>query len=337
MTGARYCALGVLNDSRSGLAEFLTSGLEPHQEERIGERPTGLGVLGLLISNPQTLRLSRLDSHPESFGFPPNHPAMTSFLGVPIKARGEVYGNLYLTDKQGWTEFTRDDEALVEALAIAAGIAIENTRLHDRAQTAVVLEDRDRLARDLHDTVIQRLFAVGLSLQSMASTAEAAGMGERLVAAVNDIDETIHRIRTTIYELGASETKQGVRSQMLSLVRELESVTGFQAQVSFYGPVDTAISDAIADHLLAIAREALTNVGKHANATSASLSLSFEDGICRMQINDDGKGLRDEDRHSDGRGLLNMRRRAEKLQGEMLIETPPGGGTKLSWAIPANF
>ena len=134
MTAARYGALGVLNEDRTALSEFLTVGLEPDEEQRIGARPTGRGVLGVLINDPRPLRLSNLSSHDESFGFPPNHPPMTSFLGVPIKVRGEVYGNLYLTDKVGWSEFTRDDEALVEALALAAGIAIENARLHQRVQ-----------------------------------------------------------------------------------------------------------------------------------------------------------------------------------------------------------
>ena len=118
-----------------------------------------------LITDPQPLRLASLGSHPESHEFPEGHPPMTSFLGVPIKVRDEVYGNLYLTDKLGWSEFTADDEALVGALAVAAGIAIQNARLHSRAREVAVYEDRDRLARDLHDTVIQRLFAIGLSLQ----------------------------------------------------------------------------------------------------------------------------------------------------------------------------
>src|ERR1035438_9530147 len=157
MTGARYGALGGLNDDRSGLSQFITVGLEPEEEDRIGARPTGRGVLGLLTSDPQPLRISRLDTHPDRHGFPPNHPLMTSFLGVPLKVRDTVYGNLYLTDKQGWPEFTRDDEALVEALGLAAGVAIENVRLHQRVREAAVYEDRDRLARDLHDNVIQRL------------------------------------------------------------------------------------------------------------------------------------------------------------------------------------
>ena len=183
-------------------------------------------MLGLLIRDPRPLRLSNLGTHDESFGFPPNHPPMTSFLGVPIKVRDEVYGNLYLTDKIGWSEFTRDDEALVEALALAAGIAIENARLHQRVQEVAVYEDRDRVARDLHDTVIQRLFAVTLSLQSMAGAAEAAGMADRLKEAVSNLDATIRQVRSTIYELGSAAIDQGVRATVLALVRDLNLWSG---------------------------------------------------------------------------------------------------------------
>ena len=219
MTGARYGALGVLNDRATALAEFVTVGLDEETEAQIGERPTGQGVLGLLIAHPQPMRLADIGSHPASYGFPANHPPMTSFLGVPIKVRDEVYGILYLTDKIGWSEFTADDEALVGALALGAGIAIENTRLHQRVQEVAIFEDRDRLARDLHDTVIQSLFAVGLSLQSMAGAARAASMADRLNAAVTEIDSTIRRIRSAIYELGVAEISLGIRASLLSLVR----------------------------------------------------------------------------------------------------------------------
>ena len=124
MTAARYGAIGVLNDDHTALAEFITVGLDPDEEETIGARPTRRGVLGLLINDPQPVRLADLGSHPDSYGFPLNHPPMTSFLGVPIKVRDEVYGNLYLTEKIGWSEFTHDDETLVGALALGAGIAI---------------------------------------------------------------------------------------------------------------------------------------------------------------------------------------------------------------------
>ncbi len=230
MTGARYGALGVLNDDRTALVEFLTVGLEAEQEARIGTRPTGEGVLGLLITDPRPLRLASIASHPGSYGFPPHHPPMTSFLGVPIKVRGEVYGNLYLTDKVGWSEFTADDEALVAALALAAGVAVENTRLHQRSQEVAVYEDRDRLARDLHDTVIQRLFAVGLSLQSIATIAGSSEFAQRLETAISDLDDTIRQVRSTIYELSSAAMNEGLRANVLSLVRDLERGHRLQCQ-----------------------------------------------------------------------------------------------------------
>jgi signal transduction histidine kinase len=335
MTSARYCALGVLNEDGTGLAEFLTTGLEPDQERLIGARPTGLGVLGLLISDPRTLRLSRIDEHPARFGFPANHPQMTSFLGVPIKVRGDVYGNLYLTDKIGSPEFTNDDQALVEALAIAAGIAIENTRLHQQVQQVAVLEDRDRLAQDLHDTVIQHLFGVGLSLQSLASIEAGAEAQARLRDAVAQIDATITQIRTTIYGLGLIEPSAGVRSQLVTLARELEGVTGFPIEVSFEGAVDTSVSEEVSEHLRAVARESLSNVGRHAHATTATLTLTLSEGLCELQVVDDGRGVEiPSDRPGGGMGLLNLRRRAEKLGGSMEISTLESGGARLTWRVP---
>ena len=343
MTGARYGAIGVLNDDHTALAEFITVGLEPDEEDNIGTRPTGKGVLGVLITDSRPLRLASLASHPESYGFPPNHPAMTSFLGVPIKVRDDIYGNLYLTDKVGWSEFTSDDESLVEALALAAGIAVENARLHQKVQAVAVYEDRDRLARDLHDTVIQRLFAVGLSLQSMA-VAASPGMTERLDAAISDLDETIRQIRSTIYELGSAASDQGLRATVISLVRDLNPVVGFAVQVVFDGPVDSAVSQEIAEHLLAVVRESLTNIGRHAHASHARLSLSVADGICCLRITDDGDGIEPTAAAAaaaaaagggeGGFGLVNLRRRAEKLHGSFVIESPTTGGTSIMWQVP---
>jgi len=336
MAGARYGALGVLNDEGTALSEFLTAGLEPDEERRIGDRPTGRGVLGLLITEPHPLRISNMGSHPDRYGFPPNHPPMTSFLGVPIKVRDEVYGNLYLTDKIGWSEFTADDEALVAALALAAGIAIQNARLHQRVQEVAVYEDRDRVARDLHDTVIQRIFAVTLSLQSMAGAAAAAGIAERLKSAVSDLDATIRQVRSTIYELGSAGIDQGVRNEILALVRDLDPVLGFEVRVSFDGPVDSAVSEELAEHLSATVREAVTNVGRHAQATEATVIVRVRDGLCQLQVTDNGHGLRQTERTGGGLGLVNLRRRAEKLHGRFLVESRDGGGTLLTWEVPIS-
>jgi len=336
MTGARYGALGVLSDDRTSLSEFVTVGLEPEEEERIGARPTGKGVLGLLISDPRPLRLAHLGSQPESFGFPPNHPPMTSFLGVPIRVRDEVYGNLYLTDKMGWSEFTSDDESLVEALGLAAGIAIENARLHQRIREVAVYEDRDRLARDLHDTIIQRLFAVGLSLQSMAVAAASSGLAERLDTAISDLDDTIRQVRSVIYELGSAPVDTGVRANILSLVRELKPVVGFAVQVWFDGPIDSVVSNEVAENLFAVVREALTNIGRHAHASRASLTVGVIDGMCRLEVVDNGTGIDATAATDGGFGFVNLRRRAEKLHGRFVVDSSPAGGLSLTWEVPVS-
>jgi signal transduction histidine kinase len=334
MTNARYGALGVLDDEGTSLSEFLTVGLSPDEEMRIGARPTGRGVLGMLITDPKPLRLPKLGSHPESYGFPPNHPPMTSFLGVPIKVRDAVYGNLYLTDKIGWSEFTSDDEALVGALALAAGIAIENARLHQRVQEVAVYEERDRLARDLHDTVIQRLFAIGLTLQSLVGNPSAPAVGDRLTATISDVDDTIRQVRTSIFELGSDGLGRGARDNVLSLLRELRPVVGFDVHASFEGPVDSAVPDIVLEHLLAVIREAVTNIERHAQATKATVVISVSGNHCRLRVVDDGCGIADSEPSTGGLGLGNLRRRAEKLQGQFSIESPDAGGTVLSWQVP---
>ncbi len=334
MTSARYGALGVLNDEGTALSDFITVGLEPDVEARIGARPTGRGMLGLLITDARALRVGNIAVHPEGSGFPPNHPPMTSFLGLPIKVRGEVYGNLYLTDKIGWSEFTRDDEALVEALALGAGIAIENARLHQRVREVAVYEDRDRVARDLHDTVIQRLFAATLSLQSMAGAAAAVGLTDRLKQVVSELDATIRQVRSTIYELGSSTMDQGLRAEILSVVRELNPIVGFDVQVMFDGPVDAAVPDDVSEHLLATIREALTNVGRHAEASEASVVVRVHDDSCELEVRDNGRGLSGPASIDGGFGLVNLRKRAEKLHGTFLIHDAEGGGTALTWQVP---
>ena len=212
MTNARFGAIGVLDEEGTALSEFLTAGLDDEAERQIGARPSGKGVLGTLITHPQPIRIASIDAHPDSYGFPPHHPPMQSFLGVPIRVRDAVFGNLYLTDKIGWSEFTEDDEALVGALAVAAGIAIENARLHEQVGRAAVFDDRDRLARELHDSIIQRLFGVGLTLQGVASSGISPSKERRITSAIADIDETIRQIRTTIYGLSLIDEGETARA-----------------------------------------------------------------------------------------------------------------------------
>jgi signal transduction histidine kinase len=336
LTGARYGALGILDSEGTAIAEFLTVGLTQAEEERIGPRPTGKGVLGLLLSDPRPLRLPHLGEHPQSSGFPENHPPMRSFLGIPIEVRNEVYGSLYLTDKIGSSEFTDEDQALVEALVVAAGMVIENARLHQRVQELAVVEDRDRTARDLHDTVVQHLYAVGISLETMAKETEAEGMADRLAVLVSDVGDAIRQVRSSIYELGLAEEDPGVRAGVLTLVRSLNPVLGFNVRVSFDGPVDSVISQSVTEQLLATIREAVTNIGRHAQATEASVVVSVHDGLCLLRVVDNGIGL-DVARDGEvGLGLVNLRRRAEKMHGTMGIASPKSGGTVLEWEVPVS-
>ncbi len=204
----------------------------------------------------------------------------------------------------------------------------------ERVQEVAVYEDRDRVARDLHDTVIQRIFAVTLSLQSMAGAAEAAGLADRLKEAVSNLDATIRQVRSTIYELGSSDIEQGVRATLLALVRDLNGVVGFEVSTAIDGPVDAAISEEIAEHLLATVREALTNVGRHADASEASVHLTVSGGLCTLQVCDNGRGLGTSETGEGGLGLVNLRRRAEKLHGQLVVENLDTGGTSLTWRVP---
>ena len=333
LVDARYGALGVLNEARTGLEPFITVGLGYAEEEAIGARPTGRGVLGVLITEPASLRLADLSAHPDSYGFPPHHPPMKSFLGVTVRVRSVVYGNLYLTDKIGAEEFSDQDQALAEALAVAAGIAIENTRLHERVRVLSVLDDRDRIARDLHDRVIQRVFAVGMSLQGAVRLSERDQIVERVNKAVDDLDTTVTEIRTAIFELGNETITGGLRHSVLELTEEMASSLGARPDVTFNGPVDNAISQRIADSLLAVLREALTNAGKHAKATSYVVTLSVADDVS-LEVQDNGIGIDLSQAFGAGLGLVNLRSRAERLGGSFDLLTGEDG-TRLLWRVPA--
>ncbi len=332
LVGARYGALGVLNEAGTALDQFITVGLSDAQEDAVGARPTGLGILGLLIVEPEPLRLGDLTAHPDSFGIPPNHPPMTSFLGVPVQSRGSVYGNLYLTDKLGAAEFTDEDEAAASALAVAAGVAIENTRLATRVRDLSLIEDRDRIARDLHDTVIQRLFALGLSLQVTGRSAGAPDVIERIDHAVTEIDDVIRHLRSAIFDLETAVHADGLRRAVLDLAQELTPVVGSQVRVTFDGAVDSLVGPQVAEQLLATLREALTNVGKHAVASSVLVTVAAADDLCLVVI-DDGRGFDADSAPGEGHGLRNIQSRAETLGGSLEVTRPKGGGTRLVWRV----
>ena len=331
LVGARYGALGVLDRTGTGLEQFITIGLSETEVEMIGAPPAGRGVLGLLIEAPETLRLSDISAHPERFGFPEHHPHMKTFLGVPVRVRDDVYGNLYLTDKANREEFTPEDAAAAEALALAAGIAIESARLHDEARALDVLDDRERIGRDLHDRVIQRLYAIGMSLQGATRVPDLPLVVDRMNKAIDELDDTITEIRGAIFELGDPLGVTGVRQGLLSLASEMEALLGARPRVTFLGPIDDSISEDVADHLLAVAREALTNAGKHAKASQFLVRLTVTDDITLL-VSDNGVGMGTTP--VDGLGLPNMQHRAMQLGGTFELESLGTGGTRVRWRIP---
>jgi signal transduction histidine kinase len=334
LVDARYGALGMLDDSRTRLAQFITVGIDDETHRAIGDLPEGHGILGLLIVDAKPLRLPDLREHPDSYGFPPHHPPMRSFLGVPVRVRDQVFGNLYLTDKTSAEVFTDVDEELVVGLAAAAGVAIDNARLHARLQELTLVEDRERIARDLHDTVVQRLFATGLSLQGAAGLihSDPDTAVRRVEDSVDELDLTVKHIRSAIFGLESrvERNRDGVRTRVLGLVAESAPLLGFEPTVLFEGPVDTATPALVATDMLATLREALSNVARHAGASHVDVVVTVDTTSLTLRVTDDGVGP-PAPGQPRGHGLDNMKARATQREGAFDISPADPRGTVIEW------
>ncbi|MFF8941499.1 GAF domain-containing protein [Streptomyces sp. NPDC014864] len=503
LVDAEYAALGVIGPDGRRLSAFHTIGVTGEQIARIGPYPEGHGILGELIRHPAPLRLAKLSEHEASYGFPEHHPPMNTFLGVPIRVRDQVFGNLYLTEKRGGLQFDEDDESVLSTLAVAAGVAIDNARLYEEsrlrerwlqanaeithslmsgtaqggvlgliaerarditgaalavvavpmsdtdaltvelaigqeaevlrglvmpvtgtllgqaydggvavttpdvaqdervsgglqrftglgpagavpigsgdrvrgvvllvretganefseaemdqlqvfaaqaavamelaerrqdAEQIILLEDRDRIARDLHDLAIQRLFATGMTLQSAGRFVEHTEAKERVLRAVDDLDETIKIIRSTIFGLRtrSDEAAPGLRTRAVRVVGEAAPVLGFAPGVRMEGLLDTHVPKEIADDVVAVLSESLTNIARHARADRAEVVLETDGREVRLSVTDNGVGIPAGGRRS---GLGNMAERARKLGGDMELGSPDGGGTRLVWYAPVG-
>jgi len=340
LVDARYGALGVLDESATRLSEFLTVGIDDETYRAIGDLPEGHGILGLLIVDAQPIRLPDLTRHPDSHGFPPHHPPMTSFLGVPIRIRDQVFGNLYLTDKTTGEVFTDVDEELAVGLAAAAGVAIENVRLHRRVRDLALVEDRERIARELHDTVIQRLFAVGLSLQGTVRLvrSDPDEAVARIGTAIDDLDVTVKHIRSAIFglESAVAPAGDGLRARLLAMVRESARALGVEPRLLLDGPIDSRVADRLADDLAATLHEALSNVARHAQARSVEVSVVLADGELILMVADDGAGPPVDTEVRGGHGLRNMAARAAAHGGTATLAAREGGGALLTWRVPVR-
>jgi signal transduction histidine kinase len=341
LSGATYGAFGVLDDEGEALADFITAGVDAETHRSIGALPTGRGVLGVLIREPRPLRLGDLAHHPSSVGMPPGHPPMKSFLGVPVQVNGRPHGILYLCDKEGGGQFDEVDEETTITLAAAAGVAIENASIQDRFTELLVLEDRERIARELHDVVIQRLYAVGLNLQGSVRLSDDSRLAERLEGAIDDLDQTIRDIRSTIFELNTSRaTGTSLRQDILEVVAECGRGLGFEPAVRFDGPVDAVVGDKAAGHLLVVIREALSNVSRHAGATAATVTVAATDDVVELCVADNGSGPPAGEGHEagahGGKGLKNIVTRAQQLGGNASLDAGAEAGSVLRWVVPLD-
>ncbi len=337
LVGARYADLGIVNDQRQ-IDPFITSGLSRAERDRIGPPPRGHGLLGLIIEEGRAIRVPEILGHPRSVGFPPNHPPMRSLLGVPISVRGRVLGNLYLTDKEDGAPFTDKDQRLVELFAAHAGIAMENARLHEQEQRLAILEERQRIGRDLHDGVIQSIYAVGLMLDDALEVvpADPAGASEKIEHAIESINLTIRDIRNFIFGLRPEPLDQaGLVEALAAMAEEFRVNTMIDIALEVNGPADFEMPADDTMQMLHLTREALSNVARHARATHAEIRLVANERALELAIVDDGVGFDPTARRGPGHmGLGNMRTRAAELGGELLVESAVGRGTRVAVRVP---
>jgi signal transduction histidine kinase len=341
LTGARYGALGVLTPDGGSIEEFITVGITAEERAALGDPPTGHGLLGALIREARPLRIPDIGTDPRSVGFPPNHPPMKSLLGAPITGRGKVFGNIYLTDKQDADAFDEEHERVLVVLATQAAVAVENARLHDESersgrelQRLQVLEERERIGKELHDGVIQSLFAVGMHLQGLATATDDDNISRNLESAVEDIDHAIRDLRNYIFGLRPGILADRQLDQALK-----EMATDFAARSGVVTVVDvdadaaSRLTSQAAD-VVQIVREALSNVGRHGAATTCRVSVERNAAGLVVEVDDDGQGF-DVELTRSGMGLQNLQERVGSLGGVFKIQSTPGEGTTVRATFPS--
>lgn len=340
LVGAKYAAVGIVApDVR--FERFITSGISVEERALIGPPPTGHGLLGTIIRDGVSLRIADISKHPDTYGFPPHHPPMRSLLGVPIRVGGNPVGNLYLTEKGSGTpgaEFSAEDQELVEMFALHAGIAIQNAELHFEVQKLAIVDERLRISRDLHDGIIQSIYAVTLSLEDVPEQIETepAGAAQRVDRAIDRLHTTIGDIRTMIVGLGA-DIEGGLGGAIEAMAAELLSGSGVEMTLDLAGApeLDLRLHPEAAHELLQIAREAISNVARHSGAHTASLALGIEGDEATLRIEDDGVGFDTARRLGSGHfGLANLRDRAAGIAGTLAVHSEPERGTRIIVRLP---
>lgn len=336
---AKYAALGV-HDGQGSISQFITAGIEPAVREKIGPLPVGRGVLGHLMHKGESLIVNSIINHPDSVGFPEHHPIMNNLLGVPIFSKDDLIGALYLTDKEDGSNFTKTDQQLVEMLALHAAIAIENARLYGQNQRLAILEERERFARDLHDGIIQSIYAVGLTLDQvkldMPLTNEM--VTEQIDLSMKSLANVIQDLRNYIFDLRPQALRyEGLKTRLEGLIKELRVNTLLPIQIEISPDIDDFLSDMQARHVFHICHEALANAARHAKAKHISVGVVREERTITLWVKDDGVGFDGKPQVRPGhRGLANMYARASEIGAKLNIDTAPDEGTRLTMAFRSS-
>lgn len=338
LVDAEYAALGIVG-SFGKIEQFVTSGLTDEQRARIGALPRGLGLLGLIIREDRSFLIEDIATDPRRYGFPEDHPHMHSFLGVPVRSKGQSIGNLYLTNKRGGAPFTEADLRLVEMFALHAGIAMENARLHEEISRLAIVEERERISQDLHDSIIQSLYAISLSLEDLPEivSEDPAEGAARTEYAIDGIHATIRDIRNFIMGL---QPELLIDADLSTGIETLAAEFRANTLIDLELHIDPDLPELPRDHaghILAITRETLSNIARHSNATRAAIELFANDGTATLIVGDNGRGFDvDAARSSRQRGLGNLRARAEQVGGKLILTSEEGTGTRVTAELPIS-
>ena len=337
LVDARYSALALV-DEDGVIIDWLASGMTHDERGRITMEPRGRGLLGYVMRENRSIRVADIEADPHRFGFPPGHPPMHGFLGLPISHKGRPIAYLFVTEKESGEPFTSADQGLIESLALHAGLALANARLHEQVEQLAIVRERERIGKDLHDGIIQSIYAVGLSLEDVGELmdedqAEARARVER---AIESLNHTIRDIRSFIFGLRPDLLEHGgLIAGLAALAEEFRLNTMLDIEVDAEHASAADVPPTAAGELLQLSREALSNVARHSKATHVEVKIATSEQAIDLEISDNGVGFDpDETRSIAHQGLLNMKARAAKLGGSMEIESAPGAGTRVVVHVP---
>jgi signal transduction histidine kinase len=340
LVDASYAALGIPDESGTEFDQFLHAGMSDELVAELGPLPRTHGMLGAMLSDPRPFRTDDITTDRRFRGWWPDpHPRMRSFLGVPIVSKGDIIGAFYLTDKRGAPRFDEADEQVIEVLAAHAAIAIENARLFEASRELSVIEERNRLARELHDAMTQNLFSLALTAEAASGLVRAdPARAEVEIARIRALArDTQAELRSLIFELRPPQLEaDGLVATIGKDLDILGRAHGLKADLRVHGTPE--LDSAVEVELYRIVQEALNNAIRHARAETIEVEVETRDGVLTMTVRDDGVGFDPGARAIRERrlGLTSMRERAERLGGTFSVHTARGAGTTVRLELPGG-